>query len=94
MNFQEIFELFGFGVWIIVYFIEFFFVFRNCLFRAFSDQLSGSHRNHLEYRRDVVQYMKDFRADFEPFVEDDVPFDKYGIYIFSFPSEKLQMNLF
>jgi len=24
-----------------------------------------------------VQYMKEYRADFEPFVEDDVPFDKY-----------------
>lgn len=52
--------------------------YRNCLFRALSDQLSGSSRNHLDYRRAVVQYMKDFRADFEPFVEDDIPFDKYG----------------
>ncbi|ODN02410.1 OTU domain-containing protein 3 [Orchesella cincta] len=49
----------------------------NCLFRALSDQLCGNSRNHLDYRRAVVQYMRDFRSDFEPFVEDDVPFDKY-----------------
>ncbi|CAL8110515.1 unnamed protein product [Orchesella dallaii] len=49
----------------------------NCLFRALSDQLCGNSRNHLDYRRGVVQYMRDYRSDFEPFVEDDVPFDKY-----------------
>jgi len=49
----------------------------NCLFRALSDQIAGSSRNHLDHRRAVVQYMKEYRGDFEPFVEDDVPCDKY-----------------
>lgn len=30
----------------------------NCLFRALSDQLSGTSRNHLDFRKSVVQYMK------------------------------------
>jgi len=49
----------------------------NCLFRALADQLEGHTRNHVEHRRAVVQYMRDNRPDFEPFVEDDVPFEKY-----------------
>jgi len=53
---------------------------RNCLFRALGDQLEGHGRNHLKHRRDVVAYMLDHREDFEPFVEDDVPFDKHGVY--------------
>jgi len=49
----------------------------NCLFRAVSDQLEGNSRNHLEYRVNTVTYMEHFREDFEPFVEDDVPFDRH-----------------
>jgi hypothetical protein len=49
--------------------IKFYVLHRNCLFRALSDQITGTSRNHLEYRRAVVQYMKEFRGDFEPFVE-------------------------
>lgn len=49
----------------------------NCLFRALGDQLEGHGRNHLKHRHDVVAYMLDHREDFEPFVEDDVPFDKH-----------------
>ncbi|XP_061188419.1 OTU domain-containing protein 3-like [Saccostrea echinata] len=49
----------------------------NCLFRALGDQMEGHGRNHFKYRFDVVTYMSDNRADFEPFVEDDVPFDKH-----------------
>lgn len=51
--------------------------FRNCLFRALGDQMEGHGRNHFKYRFDVVTYMSDHRDDFEPFVEDDVPFDKH-----------------
>lgn len=54
------------------------FLYRNCLFRALADQLDGHPRNHLNYRRAVVQYMRDNRADFEPFVEDDIPFEKHS----------------
>lgn len=53
------------------------FCFRNCLFRALNDQLEGHTRNHLKYRYETVQYMKEHRNDFEPFVEDDVPFDQH-----------------
>ncbi|XP_076320385.1 OTU domain-containing protein 3-like isoform X2 [Tachypleus tridentatus] len=49
----------------------------NCLFRALGDQLEGHTRNHLVHRQNVVDYMKNHRQDFEPFVEDDVPFDKH-----------------
>ncbi|CAN7987166.1 unnamed protein product [Ixodes hexagonus] len=49
----------------------------NCLFRALNDQLEGHTRNHLKYRYETVQYMKEHRNDFEPFVEDDVPFDQH-----------------
>ncbi|XP_041377611.1 OTU domain-containing protein 3-like [Gigantopelta aegis] len=46
----------------------------NCLFRALGDQLEGHSRNHYKHRLDVVRYMQENRVDFEPFIEDDVPF--------------------
>ncbi|NXJ91758.1 OTUD3 protein, partial [Corythaixoides concolor] len=49
----------------------------NCLFRALGDQLEGHSRNHLRYRQETVDYMIKQREDFEPFVEDDVPFEKH-----------------
>jgi len=49
----------------------------NCLFRALGDQLEGHGRNHLKHREDTVEYMRNHRLDFEPFVEDDIPFDKH-----------------
>ncbi|XP_027026297.2 OTU domain-containing protein 3-like [Tachysurus fulvidraco] len=49
----------------------------NCLFRALADQLEGHSRNHLRLRHETVQYMQSHRQDFEPFVEDDVPFTKH-----------------
>ncbi|XP_028309911.1 OTU domain-containing protein 3 [Gouania willdenowi] len=49
----------------------------NCLFRALGDQLEGHSRGHLQLRQDTVQYMMSHRQDFEPFVEDDVPFTKH-----------------
>ncbi|XP_062889129.1 OTU domain-containing protein 3 [Mobula hypostoma] len=49
----------------------------NCLFRALGDQLEGHSRNHLKHRRETVDFMIKHRQDFEPFVEDDVPFDRY-----------------
>ena len=51
---------------------------RNCLFRALGDQLEGHGRNHYKHRHDVVNYMVEHREDFEPFVEDDVPFDRHS----------------
>ncbi|NXR64531.1 OTUD3 protein, partial [Rhadina sibilatrix] len=49
----------------------------NCLFRALGDQLEGHSRNHLRHRQETVEFMVRHRGDFEPFVEDDVPFDKH-----------------
>ncbi|NXN18338.1 OTUD3 protein, partial [Indicator maculatus] len=49
----------------------------NCLFRALGDQLEGHSRNHLRHRQETVDYMIQQREDFEPFVEDDVPFEKH-----------------
>ncbi|KAM4015818.1 OTU domain-containing protein 3 [Anomaloglossus baeobatrachus] len=49
----------------------------NCLFHALGDQLEGHSRNHLRHRQETVDYMVKHRGDFEPFVEDDVPFDRH-----------------
>ncbi|KAF7657283.1 hypothetical protein LDENG_00029100 [Lucifuga dentata] len=49
----------------------------NCLFRALGDQLEGHSRGHLQLRQETVQYMMSHRHDFEPFVEDDVPFAQH-----------------
>lgn len=49
----------------------------NCLFRALGDQLDGHGRGHRKHRHDVVEFMSEHRGDFEPFVEDDVPFDRH-----------------
>lgn len=49
----------------------------NCLFRALGDQLDGTTTNHHKHRHQVVDYMRQHREDFEPFVEDDVPFDRH-----------------
>ncbi|NWX29511.1 OTUD3 protein, partial [Notiomystis cincta] len=49
----------------------------NCLFRALGDQLEGHSRSHLRHRQETVEYMVRQRGDFEPFVEDDVPFDRH-----------------
>ncbi|XP_075696592.1 OTU domain-containing protein 3 [Rhinoderma darwinii] len=49
----------------------------NCLFRALGDQLEGHSQSHLKHRQETVDYMRKHRSDFEPFVEDDVPFDRH-----------------
>ncbi|CAG6021124.1 OTU domain-containing protein 3 [Menidia menidia] len=49
----------------------------NCLFRALGDQLEGHSRGHLRLRQETVQYMMSHRQDFEPFVEDEVPFAQH-----------------
>ncbi|KAH9711993.1 OVARIAN TUMOR DOMAIN-containing deubiquitinating enzyme 7 [Citrus sinensis] len=49
----------------------------NCFFRALADQLEGNEEEHQKYRSMVVQYIVKNRETFEPFIEDDVPFDEY-----------------
>ncbi|XP_039251603.1 OTU domain-containing protein 3-like [Styela clava] len=49
----------------------------NCLFRALGDQMDGHSDNHLRHREEIVKYMTEHRSDFEPFVEDDIPFNRH-----------------
>ncbi|ESQ31201.1 hypothetical protein EUTSA_v10004429mg [Eutrema salsugineum] len=49
----------------------------NCFFRALADQLQGNEDEHSKYRSMVVQYIVKNREMFEPFIEDDVPFEDY-----------------
>jgi len=49
----------------------------NCLFRSLADQDQGRAGAHSEVRRRVVEHMAAHREDFEPFMEDDEPFDAY-----------------
>ncbi|RID44039.1 hypothetical protein BRARA_I00862 [Brassica rapa] len=48
----------------------------NCFFRSLADQLEGNEDEHCKYRSMVVQYIVN-REMFEPFIEDDVPFEDY-----------------
>ncbi|KAI3991134.1 hypothetical protein MKX01_022355 [Papaver californicum] len=49
----------------------------NCFFRAIADQLEGNEEEHNKYRLMVVKYIQDHRLEFEPFIEDEVPFVEY-----------------
>ncbi|GAU38298.1 hypothetical protein TSUD_157820 [Trifolium subterraneum] len=49
----------------------------NCFFRALADQLEGNEEEHRKYRSMVVKHISDNREMFEPFIEDEVPFDEY-----------------
>ncbi|KAK4733534.1 hypothetical protein R3W88_007795 [Solanum pinnatisectum] len=49
----------------------------NCFFRALGDQLEGNEEEHEKYRDMTVKFIRNNRDTFEPFIEDDVPFDEY-----------------
>ncbi|KAJ8530909.1 hypothetical protein K7X08_023790 [Anisodus acutangulus] len=49
----------------------------NCFFRALGDQLEGNEEEHEKYRDMTVKFIRNSRDTFEPFIEDDVPFDEY-----------------
>ncbi|KAK3020017.1 hypothetical protein RJ639_004977, partial [Escallonia herrerae] len=49
----------------------------NCFFRSLADQLEGNEHEHMKYRTMVVQHILKNREMFEPFIEDDIPFDEY-----------------
>ena len=49
----------------------------NCLFRSVSEQMEGNENNYKEYREKCINYMKENKDTFSPFIEDDEPFDKY-----------------
>ena len=54
----------------------------NCLFRALSAQLGDRRTDHRQLRRDVVQYMRGHRDEFEPFIDDHTSFDDYSMWLF------------
>jgi hypothetical protein len=37
--------------------------------------------NHYRHRQDTTTYMLEHRDDFQPFVEDDLPFEKHSMII-------------
>lgn len=49
----------------------------NCFFRALGDQLEGNEEEHEKYRDMTIKFIRNYRDMFEPFIEDDVPFDDY-----------------
>ncbi|XP_055825620.1 OVARIAN TUMOR DOMAIN-containing deubiquitinating enzyme 7 isoform X1 [Solanum dulcamara] len=49
----------------------------NCFFRSLGDQLEGNEEEHEKYRDMTVKFIRNNRDTFEPFIEDDVPFDEY-----------------
>ena len=49
------------------------------MFRALGDQLDGHMGNHYRHRQDTTTYMLEHRDDFQPFVEDDLPFEKHSM---------------
>ncbi|XP_027150906.1 OTU domain-containing protein 3 isoform X1 [Coffea eugenioides] len=51
--------------------------FSCCLGRALADQLEGNEEEHEKYRNMVVRFIMKNREMFEPFIEDEVPFDEY-----------------
>ena len=49
----------------------------NCLFRALADQLNGDDKMHSKHRKEVVEYMKQHKDDFAPFLDESITFEKY-----------------
>ncbi|CAM9585282.1 unnamed protein product [Discosporangium mesarthrocarpum] len=49
----------------------------NCLFRSIADQLDGKPHEHASVRRGIMDYVEKHREVFEPYMEDDEPFDAY-----------------
>ena len=49
----------------------------NCLFRSVSEQAENDENNYKYYREKCIEYMKNNKDNFIPFIEDDEPFEKY-----------------
>ena len=49
----------------------------NCLFRSVSEQMEGNENNYKEYREKCVNYIKENKDFFAPFIEDDETIDQY-----------------
>lgn len=59
---------------------------RNCLFRALGDQLDGGRTCHSDLRQEVVRYIRSRRDEFEPFLDEDEPFEEYGEWHIASPT--------
>ena len=49
----------------------------NCLFRSVSEQLEENENNYEVYRKKCIDYMKENKDAFKPFLEDEEPIDDY-----------------
>jgi len=49
----------------------------NCLFRAIADQMVDDPQQHADFRKKIMDFVEAQRDAFEPFVEDDIPFETY-----------------
>ncbi|KAJ1680136.1 2-oxoglutarate dehydrogenase E1 component, partial [Spiromyces aspiralis] len=49
----------------------------NCMFRALADQIDGTSDTYSRIRARVCEYMAAHPDEFAPFVEDNVPWDRY-----------------
>ena len=49
----------------------------NCLFRSVSEQMEGNEKNYKEYREKCVNYIKENKDTFAPFIVDDESIDEY-----------------
>lgn len=49
----------------------------NCLFRALSDQLYGSHAKHLELRQEICDFIESRKEEYAPFIDDEKGIDAH-----------------
>ena len=49
----------------------------NCLFRSVSEQIEENENNYQEYRKKCVEYMKEKKEEFAPFLDEEQPIDEY-----------------
>jgi len=49
----------------------------NCLFRSVAEQLEGNEDNYVKYREKCIDYMKNNKEVFVPFLEDSISIDEY-----------------
>ncbi|KAG8800151.1 hypothetical protein FRC16_003504 [Serendipita sp. 398] len=49
----------------------------NCLFRALSDQLYGSHSKHLELRREICDFVESRKEEYAGFIDDEQGIDAH-----------------
>ena len=53
----------------------------NCMFRALSDQLTGSEESHVQYRAECADYIEENKELYKFFIEDDESIEDYIAWI-------------